>query len=111
MCEALSSDSLVYTIASDCRRKPSVLEEQHKAVGTYKHSCTSRTSSLCSLDTFMESAHGSLVALIHTPRLAKQDPSFVAALTEVTMLNSRLKEQRSFRQRPVLRKQLFRLLQ
>ena len=59
----------------------------------------------------MESAHGSLVALIHTPRLAKQDPRLVAALTEVTMLNSSLQEQRSFRQRPVLREQFFGLLQ
>ena len=82
-----------------------------KLITTHKHSCTSCTGSLCPLHALMESAHSGLVALVHTPRLAKQNPGLVAALTEVTMLNSSLQEQRSFRQRPILREQFFGLLQ
>ena len=78
---------------------------------THKHACARLVGLFSDADTFGESPHPSLLALVHVPRLAEQDPCFVVALPQIALLDRSLKQERGLCQRPVVLKQSLRLLE
>ena len=66
----------------------------HKSYSTTKnahhHACTSRADRLGLPYAFHQGGHGDVVALVHAPRLSKQDPRLVPAFSIVAFLDRRL---------------------